>query len=65
MGNAFSFHYALDGEHFFMMRFFTLPVGETVRVGLLAQAPVGDGGARVYEKLSLEKRTVKNIRAGV
>ena len=48
-----------------MMRFFTLPVGETVRVGLLAQAPVGDGGARVYEKLSLEKRTVKNIRAGV
>ena len=65
VGNAFSFHYALDGEHFYMMRFFTLPVGETVKVGLLAQAPVGDGGARVYEKLSLEKRTVKNIRAGV
>ena len=63
--NAFSFHYSLDGEHFYMTRFFTLPVGETVKVGLLAQAPVGNGGPRVYEKLTIEQRTVKNLRAGV
>ena len=35
-----------------------------VKVGLLAQAPVGDGGIRVYENLSIQKMTVKNIRAG-
>ena len=64
-GNAFSFHYSVDGEHFYMMRFFTLPAGETVKVGLLAQAPVGNGGLRVYENLCLENRTVKNLRAGV
>ena len=35
-----------------------------VKVGLLAQAPVGNGGIRVYENLSIQKMTVKNIRAG-
>ena len=64
-GNAFSFHYSVDGEHFYMTRFFTLPVGDVVKVGLLAQTPVGDGGLRVYEKLTIEQRTVKNLRAGV
>lgn len=35
-----------------------------VKVGLLAQAPTGEGGKRIYEHLSIEQRTVKNIRAG-
>ena len=63
--NTFSFHYSTDGEHFFMMRFFSLPAGKKVRAGLLAQAPVGNGGARIYEDLLIENRTVKNIRFGV
>ena len=62
--NTFSFHYSTDGEHFFMMRFFSLPAGKKVRAGLLAQAPVGNGGARIYEDLLIENRTVKNIRFG-
>ena len=48
-----------------MTRFFNLSGKETVKVGLLAQAPQGKGGARVYEHLCIEKRTVKNIRAGI
>lgn len=59
--NNFAVHYSTDGENFYMMRYFHLPV---VKVGLLAQAPVGNGGIRVYENLSIEKVTVKNIRAG-
>jgi hypothetical protein len=47
-----------------MMRIFSLPVSETVKVGLLAQAPLGSGGERHYEGFSLERKTVKNIRAG-
>ena len=47
-----------------MMRYFNLPADPVMKVGLLAQAPLGDGGERVYEHLSIEKRTVKNIRAG-
>ena len=39
-------------------------VDPIVKVRLLAQAPVGNGGIRVYENLSIQKTTVKNIRAG-
>lgn len=53
------------GTHFFMTRFFNLSGKETVKVGLLAQAPQGKGGKRVYKHLCIEKRTVKNIRAGI
>ncbi|MFF2907195.1 DUF1349 domain-containing protein [Paenibacillus sp. NPDC057934] len=63
-GNSFAFHYSIDGEKYDMMRFFNLPVEETVKVGLLAQAPTGQGGERIYETYSLEHRTVKNIRVG-
>lgn len=62
--NSFAFHYSLDGENFYMMRFFTLPVEETVKVGLVAQSPKGEGGLRVFENLTIEKRSVKNIREG-
>ena len=64
VGNNFAFHYSVDGVNFFMMRYFHLPAEPTIKVGLLAQAPVGNGGIRVYENLSIENKTVKNIRAG-
>ena len=64
VGNNFAFHYSVDGKNFYMMRYFHLPVEPVVKVGLLAQAPVGNGGIRVYEDLSIQKSTVKNIRAG-
>lgn len=63
-GPSFAFHYSLDGIRFFMMRYFTLPAQETLKVGLLPQCPTGSGGDRIYSNFSLEKRTVKNIRAG-
>ena len=64
VGNNFSFHYSVDGENFYMMRYFHLPADPVIKVGLLAQAPAGSGGIRVYEDLSIERKTVKNIRAG-
>lgn len=65
VGQSFAFHYSTDGNQFYMMRFFSLPVGDTIKVGLLAQSPTGEGGVRVYEQLSIEERTVKNIRMGI
>jgi uncharacterized protein len=62
--NSFAFHYSLDGRKFFMMRYFTLPVEKTIKVGLVAQAPVGKGGDRFFANFSLEHKTVKNIRYG-
>jgi len=64
MNQAFAFHYSTDGVNFYMMRVFHLPVSETIKVGLLAQAPIGSGGERVFEGFLLENKTVKNIRVG-
>ena len=64
IGKTFAFHYSEDWVNFYMMRVFSLPVSETVKVGLLAQSPTGSGGERHYEGFSLENRTVKNIRVG-
>ena len=64
VGNNFAFHYSLDGVNFYMMRYFHMPETKTIKVGLLAQAPTGNGGKRIYENLSIEHITVKNIRAG-
>ena len=64
-GQAFAFHYSLDGENYYMMRFFSLPADPIIKVGLLAQAPQGTGGPRYYEHLTIEHKTVKNIRMGV
>lgn len=64
VGNSFALHYSLDGEHFCMMRYFSLPVGDTLKAGMLAQAPTGKGGNRYYEHFTLEKKTVKNLREG-
>ena len=47
-----------------MTRYFLMKDSESVKVGLLAQVPTGQGGDRIYEDLSIENKTVKNIRAG-
>ena len=41
-----------------------IPADGSIKAGLLAQAPTGNGGIRIYENLSIENRTVKNIRMG-
>lgn len=64
VGNSFAFHFSEDGVTYYMIRFFNLAAGKTIQVGLLAQAPQGNGGIRTYENLTIEKKTVKNIRFG-
>jgi regulation of enolase protein 1 (concanavalin A-like superfamily) len=64
VGQSFAFYYSLDGVRFYMMRHFFLPVDATVKVGLVAQAPRGNGGDRYYRDLSIVHRTAGNIRTG-
>lgn len=64
VGNIFSAHYSLDGETYHMVRLFHLPAKESIKVGIEAQSPAGNGGMRYFSDLKLEKRTVKNLRAG-
>ena len=65
VGDVFCTHYSLDGETFYMVRLFHLPVEKTVKVGIEAQSPAGEGGLRFYSDITLENRTVKNLRAGI
>ena len=65
VGEVFCVHYSLDGVRFDMVRLFRLPVGESVKVGLEAQSPAGEGGMRLFSDVTLEKKTVQNLRAGV
>jgi regulation of enolase protein 1 (concanavalin A-like superfamily) len=60
--NSFSFHFSLEGKKFFMTRFFNLPVGNSIKIGFVAQAPTGKGGKRFFENFSQEHKTVKNIQ---
>lgn len=62
--NDFALHYSTDGETFYMMRYFYLPLDPVAKVGLVAQSPIGRGGKRIFEDLSIEKKAVKDIRAG-
>ena len=64
VGKAFAFHYSTDGEKFLMLRVFSLPVSETIKVGMLAQSPTGKGGERNFEGFTMEQKTVNNIRFG-
>ncbi len=63
-GNTFAIHYSLDGEHFYMMRLFNLPMRETVKVGFVAQSPAGEGGIMHFKDVSLEHRSIQDMRVG-
>lgn len=65
VGDVFITYYSLDGERFFMVRLFHLPVKRKVKVGLEAQSPAGLGGRRCFSDVSLERKTLTNPRAGV
>ena len=64
VGDIFSAHYSLDGETYNMIRLFHLPAQKSIKVGIEAQSPAGEGGMRYYSDIKLEKVTVKNLRAG-
>jgi regulation of enolase protein 1 (concanavalin A-like superfamily) len=65
VGDVFCTHYSLDGETFYMVRLFHMPAEKSIKVGIEAQSPAGEGGLRFYSDISLEKRSVANLRAGI
>ena len=64
VGDIFSTHYSLDGKTYNMIRLFHLPAEKSIKVGIEAQSPAGEGGMRYYSDIKLEKKTVKNLRTG-
>ncbi len=63
-GNIFAIHYSTDGEKFLMARLTYIPMSECIKVGIVAQSPLGDGGEMSFEHFSLLQKTVTDIRSG-
>lgn len=63
-GNLFGIHYSIDGKEFRMARLTNLPMGDTIKVGLVAQSPMGEGGDRYFRDIELKRISLKNIRNG-
>lgn len=64
VGNSVAIHYSTDGEHYYMMRLFTMPLDKKVKVGVEAQCPMGEGGYRYFDNMCIELKTVHNLRDG-
>lgn len=62
--DLFAIHYSSDGKEFKMARLCHLPMQKKIKVGLEAQSPTGDGGTRRFSNLSLELRSLIDIRNG-
>ncbi|MCS7059812.1 MAG: DUF1349 domain-containing protein [Anaerolineae bacterium] len=65
VGNVFAMHYSLDRKQWRMVRLFALPVPHTLKVGLVAQCPVGPAATVDFLHFSIEHRAIKHLRAGV
>lgn len=65
IGDVFTMHYSLDGKTWRMVRIFRLSLPAAVRVGLVAQCPVGPGTTIDFLYFNIEQRTIQNPRAGV
>jgi uncharacterized protein len=63
--DVFALHYALDGKSWRMVRLFKLPVPPTIKVGVVAQCPVGPGTTVDLLSFSIDQRVIKNVRAGI
>ena len=63
-GNVISVQYSTDGENWIFVRILSIPLPETVKLGILAQSPVGTGGEFLFENIRLKNTAPDNMRFG-
>ncbi|MEU2544645.1 DUF1349 domain-containing protein [Streptomyces roseolus] len=63
-GDRFVFHSSEDGERWSLVRQFALGTDRPVRVGVVAQSPVGDGCRAVFDRLRLTPTTLAHLFDG-
>jgi hypothetical protein len=64
VGDLFGFQYALDGKSWRLVRYFKLRLADPVQVGLVAQCPGGPGTTVEWLELTVEQRSVRDLRRG-
>lgn len=63
-GDQWALHYSPDGKRWNMVRYFRLKMKEQVRVGIVAQSPLGRGCTVTFSGLVISENRVKDIRKG-
>lgn len=63
-GDVFAVHYSLDGEYYELSRVCSLPLADTLKVGFVAQCPLGKGSVMEFSAIQMMHKTVTDIRKG-
>lgn len=61
-GNCFGFHYSIDGDRWTIIRYFNMNIPKNIKVGVVAQSPVGNGCTVIFEFFDLEQKTIKSAK---
>ncbi|HWR11372.1 MAG TPA: DUF1349 domain-containing protein [Rectinemataceae bacterium] len=57
-------HYSLDGKAWKMVRYFRLKMSETLRIGFVAQSPLGKGTKARFTHIYIGRKQIENLRKG-
>lgn len=63
-GHMFGIHYSLDGKTYQMVRLTYLPMNNSIKVGIVAQSPCGEGGEMMFSNMSIVEKTIDDVRNG-
>ena len=63
-GGVFAVHYSFGGAVYRMQRIAHLPLTARLKVGLVAQSPLGEGGTFSFEEVYLAQETKQDLRGG-
>ncbi|MGE6575446.1 DUF1349 domain-containing protein [Paenibacillus xylanexedens] len=61
-GNSFAFHYSQDGEKWKLVRYFGLDCPEEIKVGIVAQSPIGQGTTVTFTDVQLQHGVTGSVR---
>ncbi len=61
-GDCFCMHYSLNAQDWTIIRYFRLSLPQEIKVGVLAQSPVGDGCRVIFDRFELEQRPIASAK---
>ena len=64
-GDVYAMHWSLDGENYRMTRVAKMATAASLKVGVEAQSPLKGGATHRIHHLSIEPKTVENVRTGL
>lgn len=62
VGHCFAFHYSIDGEQWKLVRYFGMDAPQELKVGVVAQSPIGEGSKVKFDYLLLTPGVTGDVR---